>query len=329
MSAASTPFAPVLCAGTATVALAGCSGVQSALSPEGIESERTWVLFWVLTAGGSTILVTVVVLAVAAIIRRPAWLGTEALVVGGGLVFPVVSLTALLGYGLLLMNVSAGESAVKPALELEVKAEQWWWRIVYKMPDGTRVESANEIRIPVGQTIRLELTTADVIHSFWVPKLAGKLDMIPGRKNVLNLVANKAGVSRGQCAEYCGGAHAFMSFYVVALPTDDFAKWLANEAGGARNQNEQAAGQMLFLSHGCGSCHTIRGTAAVGTIGPDLTHVGNRMSLAAGALPNDEQAFARWIVNNQHVKPENRMPPFGIFTDAELQSLTQFLAALK
>jgi cytochrome c oxidase subunit 2 len=312
------------------VALCGCDGVQSALAPDGAEAQRVWLLFWVLTVGATVIMAGVIALTAVAIMNRPAWLGSEALIVGAGLVFPVVTLSALLAYGLMLMGVAAREAEGEP-LRLSVRGEQWWWRVTYATAGGKPVESANEIRIPVGRPIRIELTTADVIHSLWIPKLAGKLDMIPGRTTVLNLTANTAGVSRGQCAEYCGGAHALMSLYVVALPQDEFEAWLEQEASAAKSASdpEAIAGRMLFVSHGCGGCHAIRGTEATGTIGPDLTHVGGRMSLAAAALPNDAAAIARWIADNQHIKPTNRMPPFRIFSDAELASLSHYLSGLK
>jgi cytochrome c oxidase subunit II len=317
-------------AGAAAV-LCGCNGVQSALAPEGAEAERVWLLFWIMSVGGFAILAAVVALTVAAVVKRPAWIGSEALIIGGGLVFPAITLSALLVYGLMLMNAAARPAGEGAPLQLSVRGEQWWWRVTYNTGDGKRVESANEIRIPVGRTVRIELTSADVIHSLWIPKLAGKLDMIPGRTNVLNITANSPGVSRGQCAEYCGGAHALMSFYVVASPPEEFATWFEREGAPARADSDPdaIAGQMLFLSHGCGGCHTIRGTSANGTIGPDLTHVGGRMSLAAAALPNDEAAIARWIVDNQHIKPRNRMPPFGIFGKAELASLSRYLSGLK
>lgn len=321
----------VVAASLVAVIVSGCDGVQSALAPTGAEAERVWLLFWILTVAATVIMLAVIVLAAIAIVRRPAWIGSETLILGGGLVFPVVTLSVLLGYGLMLMNAAAEPVGEGAPLRLSVRGEQWWWRVTYHTDDGKRIESANEIRIPVGRPVRIELTTADVIHSLWIPKLAGKLDMIPGRTTVLNLTANVPGVSRGQCAEYCGGAHALMSLYVVASPPEEFAAWLERETTAARTapDPEIAAGQMLFVSHGCGGCHTIRGTSAAGTIGPDLTHVGGRMSLAAATLPNDTAAFARWIRNNQHVKPDNRMPPFRIFSDSELAMLSHYLASLK
>jgi cytochrome c oxidase subunit 2 len=170
-----------------------------------------------------------------------------------------------------------------------------------------------------------------VIHSFWVPKLAGKLDMIPGRTNTLTLTVEEPGISRGQCAEYCGGPHAFMSFFVIALEAAAFDAWLANEAATARSAVEPAAreGEQLFVRSGCGGCHAVRGTVANGRVGPDLTHVGSRHSLAAATLPNSPEAFGRWIAEGQHIKPENLMPPFRIFTDTELSSLSSYLAQLK
>jgi cytochrome c oxidase subunit II len=318
--------------GTAACMLAGCDGVQSTLAPQGPEAERVLLLLMVLTVGGGIILLAVIAFAAFALFARRsrAWIATETLIIGGGIVFPIVTLTAVLGYSLILTGTVSSSSATGEPLRLSVVGEQWWWRVTY-LQAGRRIESANELRIPVGRPVQVELASADVIHSFWVPKLAGKLDMIPGRKTVLTLAASTPGVSRGQCAEYCGGAHALMSFYVVALPEAEFETWLAREAAPAQvpEDAEGRAGQLLLLSHGCGGCHAIRGTPAVGRIGPDLTHVGSRMSLGAATLPNDAAAIGRWIRDNQHIKPHNRMPPFGIFTDTELAALSSYLANLK
>jgi cytochrome c oxidase subunit 2 len=316
------------------ILLGGCEveGMQSVLEPQGPEAERIATLFWILIAASSTIVVTVVLLTAAALTggnwRR--WLARETTVVIGGIVLPVAALSTLIAFGFLLTRANAiapGEEK----LRISVIGEQWWWRIGYVTADGQRVQTANELRMPTHVPVAIELTTADVIHSFWVPKLAGKLDMIPGRRTLLHLEASEPGVSRGQCAEYCGGAHAFMSFHVVAMEEEAFKKWLSHQNAPAIPPANplQSRGQELFLAAGCGGCHTIRGTSAKGVIGPDLTHVGTRMSLAAATLPNDATAFAHWMENNQQIKPENRMPPFRLFTAAELAALAGYLASLK
>lgn len=319
---------------TTLIVLAGCSGVQSALSPIGDEAARVNVLFWVMTIGGAVILAIVAVAAAMAMFgteRLRMRLARDSFVVGAGLVFPAVTLTALLVAGLLLLAVRTPTEGDDTPAFASITGEQWWWRVVYHLPDGERIESANELRIPVGVPVRLALETADVLHSFWVPRLAGKLDMIPGRTNVLTLQATEPGISRGQCAEFCGGAHAFMAFHVVALPVDVFAAWREAEAGPATEPTtaELQRGAEIFDGAGCGACHTVRGAGANGTIGPDLTHVGSRHSLAAATLPNDAAAFANWIRNNQHIKPENKMPPFDILSDEELALLARYLESLK
>lgn len=314
--------------------LGGCEsqGVQSMLAAQGPEAQRILGLFWALAVGSAVIVILIVVLLGAALSgsSRRQWLAGETVVVAGGIVLPVAVLTPLLMFGFLLTRGnSIAPSEAK--LGVSILGEQWWWRIGYTMADGQHLETANELYIPVGVPVALELTSADVIHSFWVPKLAGKLDMIPGRKTLLHLQASEAGVSRGQCAEYCGGPHAFMSFYVVALEQAAFQAWLLRQAAPAVPPSNaiERRGSELFLAAGCGGCHRIRGTAAHGTIGPDLTHVAGRRSLAAATLPNDASSFARWIVDNQHIKPENRMPPFRQFTEGELTALSAYLASLK
>jgi cytochrome c oxidase subunit 2 len=319
---------------TFAAAVASCRGRQSALHPLGPEAERIAVLSWVLFIGAVIIMAAVVALLAVAMFggsRWRAWLSREVAVVAGGIIFPVVALTALLAYGLLVMRAGGAVAEDRDALRISVIGEQWWWRVVYTDGEGSRFESANEIRIPTDRKVKLALTTADVIHSLWVPNLAGKLDMIPGRTNVLTVEAEEPGVSRGQCAEYCGGAHALMALNVIALPPDEFERWLAKEAGPAEppEGSTEEQGRLLFLSSGCGGCHAVRGTEATGTIGPDLTHVGSRLSLAAATLPNSTEAVAAWIVDNQHIKPENRMPPFGIFAEGELTAISAYLAGLR
>ncbi len=337
-------LAPVLLA-------AGCAGVQSALEPAGVEAVHIDRLLRLVTLFLALVFAGVLVATAIALAGPHAWrekLASEHLVVHAGMVFPLVALSVLLGYGIWVMGqggsaqagvglrldediAAAFEALPASGLRIAVTGERWWWRVEYVTADGRRFASANELRLPVGEPVPVLLASADVIHSFWVPKLAGKLDMIPGRVNTLTLEATAPGVSRGQCAEYCGGAHALMSFFVVAMPPAEFAAWLEREAAPAAEPATRAAtaGRRLFMTHGCAGCHAIRGTVARGTIGPDLTHVGGRLSLGAGVLPNEPQAMARWIRDTAHVKPENLMPPFSIFTDAELRDLATSLEGLE
>jgi cytochrome c oxidase subunit 2 len=320
-----------LCCVAATSA---CSSDQSAFFPRGEEVAQVNLLFWVLTTGGTIIflgMIAVAALAIAGPDRMRRLLMGDRLIVGGGIIFPAVTLTAVLAYGLAVMASRATAEGEPGAIRAAIVGEQWWWRVIYTLPDGTSFESANELRIPTNIPVVLELTTADVLHSFWVPNLAGKLDMIPGRTNLLTLTATEPGISRGQCAEYCGGAHAFMSFHVVATSPEEFEAWRRHEAAPAvpPDDPELRQGAELFASLGCGGCHSVRGTDAAGRIGPDLTHVGGRLSLAAATLPNDAEAFANWIANNQHIKPGNRMPPYAILTEAELALLARYLESLE
>ncbi|GGE49441.1 cytochrome c oxidase subunit II [Agaricicola taiwanensis] len=325
-------LARLLWLASGALALTACAGEQSAFTPKGIEAERIDTLFWVMTIAGGVIFAVVAGLTLAAMLGGPrlrAKIASEKLVIGAGILFPVVSLTALLFWGFMLMR--AGEATEPSAIRVSISGERWWWRVTYEDEAGRTVDTANELHLPVGQPVTLTLTSPDVIHSFWVPQLAGKLDMIPGRENILTLTATQPGISRGQCAEYCGGAHALMSFYVVAQEPDEFRRWLDAEAGAARPPEgaEALEGQRLFAAHGCGACHAVRGTEALGTIGPDLTHVGSRHSLAAAALPNRTEDFARWIRDSDHIKPENLMPPYRIFSEEELAALAAYLEGLR
>lgn len=327
----------VLRAATAMMLLPGlpaCGGMQSALDPQGVEASEVSTLFWTVTA--LAVFVTVLVTALMGLaIYGPARLkrviaAHEAIIVGG-IVFPVVVLSVLLAYGLIVMQAGAARSRAADGPVVTIIGKQWWWRVAYEFPDGRRFESANELRLPVGEAVRLRLETEDVIHSFWAPRLGGKLDMIPGRTNMLTVEATAPGMSRAQCAEYCGGAHALMAMAVAVLEQDAFAAWVDAEAAPARAPPDAEAerGLTVFLTNGCGACHTIRGTEAAGAVGPDLTHVGSRYSLAAGTLPNDAESFARWIADNQHIKPDNLMPAFAMLAPADLAALAHYLDGLE
>lgn len=317
----------------AATILSGCATQQSALAPAGVEAGAVADLTWLLAAGTAAIVALVAALGVLAVTgssRLRARIARESTVVAGGVLLPVVTLTALLVHGLKTTRALLPEGP--PALVVEVIGEQWWWRIHYLGADGAvAATTANELHIPVGEPVDLRLSTADVIHSFWVPRLAGKVDMIPGRVNELRLEAREPGIFRGQCAEYCGGAHALMAFHVVAEPRPAFEAWLARQRAPAELPSDPflQRGQDAFLAGGCGACHAVRGTPAAGTIGPDLTHVGGRRFLAAGVLPTHVGTIAGWVAASEDIKPQNRMPPAPIFPGEDLRALASWLAALE
>jgi cytochrome c oxidase subunit 2 len=216
-------------------------------------------------------------------------------------------------------------------LTIKVRGLQWWWGLEYFGADPSRqFETANEIHIPVGRNVRLQLEGLDVIHSFWVPSLAGKQDLIPGRANELTIRAERTGVYRGQCAEFCGLQHAHMAFLVVAEEQPEFEAWarLQRQDAIAPAEAEIAAGQRAFLSKPCAACHSIRGTPADGKSGPDLTHVGGRRYIAAGLLETTRGSLAAWIADPQTLKPGNNMPMVPL-TAAELRSVSAYMASLK
>jgi cytochrome c oxidase subunit 2 len=308
--------------------------VQSALAPASPAAESHFTLALVMTIGATLIFLGVAILASWALFAPHAWRGwlaSRRAVIAGGFVFPAIVLSALLVWGLLLTR-AASTVGEEPRLRIEIIGEQFWWRVRYLDRQGrAEFSSANEIRIPTGEPVRLVLKSADVIHSFWVPSLAGKLDMLPGRTNVLDIRAERAGVYRGQCAEYCGAQHTRMALLVVAQPPEEFARWRAAEREPAARSEIPflARGRELFVRAGCGACHTVRGIAADGELGPDLTHVGGRRTIGAGQFPTNVGTLAGWISSSQHLKPGNRMPSFDVFTGEELRALAAYLESLK
>jgi cytochrome c oxidase subunit 2 len=208
-----------------------------------------------------------------------------------------------------------------PAMRISGIGHQWWWEFSY----GS-VKTANELHIPTGSAIDLELTSADVIHSFWVPPLGPKADMLPGTTNHLRLFAPRAGVYHGQCAEFCGVEHAWMRITVVAEPQADFDAWLRAQAMPRATIETEA--ERLFLSTICVSCHTIRGTPAAGTAGPDLTHIGSRATIGAGVLPNDVARMRAWLADPQRYKPGSLMPRVPL-ADGDLDALAAYLGSLR
>jgi cytochrome c oxidase subunit 2 len=218
-------------------------------------------------------------------------------------------------------------------MRVRVTGEMWWWRVAYLDARGEEAfADANEVHIPAGVPVTFELDSADVIHSFWIPRLGGKEDMIPGRRNTLRLQADAPGVYGGQCAEYCGGPHALMGLVVVAHDAADFAAWRVRntqDAPAVAATPPVARGARVFETAGCAACHAVRGTEANGLAGPDLTHVGSRRTLGAGILPNTPDAMARWIADAQAIKPGNRMPSYRTLDVADVRAVAAYLGALR
>jgi cytochrome c oxidase subunit 2 len=247
-----------------------------------------------------------------------------------GAAIPSVLLLLLLAYALWLMPglrpfAQAGEPA---ALRIEVTGEQFWWRVAYRPADGgVPVFSANEIRLPAGERVEFVLESTDVIHSFWIPSLGGKMDMIPGRTNRLSVLATKPGSYRGACAEYCGTSHALMAFSAIVMEPRAFRQWLAAEA--SPSSGLSAPGRELFLRHGCGACHRVAGTEANSTVGPDLSHVGSRKTLGAGILANDVETLKRFIAYPHLIKPGSKMPAFSMLPEEDVATIAVWLTGLK
>lgn len=315
----------------ALLALAACSGAQSALAPAGPEARAVAGLFWLMAAAGALIWLAVVLAYLHARRRgRRAWSPEAAgrLVLWAGAVFPATVLLGLLAYALWLMPALRPWTAPEtPGLVVEVTGRQYWWEITYHPEGAPPVPSANALRLPAGVPVELRLASPDVIHSFWVPALAGKMDMIPGRTNRLLVEADAPGRWTGACAEYCGTAHALMRLEVAAESPEAFAAWLAAEA--APSPGAAAPGAEAFLAEGCGACHTVRGTAATGRVGPDLSHLGARPRIAAGTLPRSPETLARFIADPAAMKPGARMPGYAMLDPARLALIAGWLEGLR
>ncbi|MDQ2641427.1 MAG: c-type cytochrome [Pseudomonadota bacterium] len=312
----------------------------------------------VLYGGATLIFLLVMGLLLLAVFGRARPVNRRRWIVGGGIIFPAVTLTALLTYSLavgaalspegtggplrfLLNCISSGARAlgsavgVDPAapVRIDIIGRRWWWEVRYQGPDGSTrwVPLANELYLPTGRPAHVTLRSEDVIHSFWVPSLAGKVDMIPGRANRLVLQADEPGVHRGQCAEYCGAQHALMALYVMVVPPAEFDAWLRRQEQPAAVPEDPVlrAGHDAFMKAGCADCHAVRGTAAGGAQGPDLTHVGGRRALGAGILRNHIGTMAGWIADAQALKPGNLMPQTRALDGSELRALAQWMGSLQ
>ena len=315
----------------AVTLLAGCSGSdQNALAPESHQSGDIARMFWWMVGGAWIGLALIVALLVWSWRRahRPG-LGDDTrgekaawcVVLGLGIATPIVVMAAIFVIGdIFVIKTTEAPAANATKLTVQVIGHQWWWEVRYP---GTRAVTANELHIPVRTPVRIDVTTADVIHSFWVPRLNRTIDAIPGRVNSIELYADVVGRYRGQCDEFCGLQHAHMAFYVYADPPTKFRAWLANQAQPASSPLPAA-----FDAAGCSSCHTIRGTPANGDVGPDLTHLASRSTLAAVAIPNRSDYLAHWLVDSQSIKPGNLMPNLHL-SARELSALLAYLKGLK
>ena len=326
----------------AALLLSGCDNTQNALAPASHQSKDIASLFWWMMAVawlGLGLVVALLLLAWKRANRRGVGGDTEGpkpgerlgwmVVIGGGVVFPIVLIATLFVISnLFVIKTTQAPAANATKRTVVVIGHRWWWEVRYP---GTTVVTANEIHIPVRTPVRVEVRTDDVIHSFWVPRLNRKIDTLPGTTNAIELYADAVGRYRGQCAEFCGLQHAHMGLWVYADPPAKFARWLAAESRRARAPSSALAraGREDFLHGACATCHQIRGTSASGEVGPDLTHVASRQTLAALTIPNETSYLHDWIRDSQRFKPGNQMPSFRGLSDQQLTGLVAYLEGLK
>lgn len=314
-----------------------CDTPLSVFSTASDAAERVSKLAWFMIILAAIIFVGVMTTAAVAAFRNRTSDATSVdlsdpgagWIIWGGAVIPGIVLAAIF-----VMSLSAMGRFPEshPVVTIRVTGHQWWWQLEYEVPElRQQFRTANEIHVPVGRPVRLILTSADVIHSFWVPQLQGKLDVIPGDTNDLRLIARRPGRYLGACAEYCGTQHAHMGLTVVAEDTTSFGQWAAHQLadGTAPHDSIAAEGQRLFVAGPCSSCHTVRGTPALAQIGPDLTHVGTRLTLAAGTLPNTLGNLEGWIANAPALKPGTKMPAISAYDGAQLHAVAVYISSLK
>jgi len=326
------------------LALAGCGGRQSPLAPAGEQAASIASLFWLMIAVCGFMYLLVLGFLALGLWRSRARARNageaeptinpadrtlnRTLLLWAGLV--VTGLTVLI-VGSFLADRTIAQARAREALAVRVTGHQWWWRVEYRdSTTGTWVETANELHLPVGRTTRVTLGSADVVHSFWVPNVAQKLDVIPGLRNVVDLTPTRTGWFRGQCAEFCGVQHAHMAFDVKVETQAEFDRWLAGQMRGAATPADDVAarGLQVISTGSCAMCHTIRGTQLTGRPGPDLTHIASRRSIAAGTVPMSRGNLQGWIVQPQALKPGTMMPPTAL-SPADADAVSRYLAGLK
>jgi cytochrome c oxidase subunit 2 len=324
--------------------LAWAAPFQNALQPAGAQADHVYTLWQIMLWTCSAVFVAVVAAFLIALWRAPRATEatppdvakvnehepgpTQAVVIGG--VLSVIGLLGLLVASVMTDRALAG-LPLKDGIVIQVSSQQWWWQLTYEPGDPSRTfDTANELHVPVGKPVVLKLQSPDVIHSFWVPNLAPKKDLIPGRSMTMQFQADKPGIYRGQCAEFCGYQHAKMAFLVIAEEPQQYEQWAKAQREAARSPQTdvEKRGQQVFLSTPCIMCHTIQGTSANAKAAPDLTHVASRQTLAAGTIPNTRGHLAGWIADPQHIKPGVNMPATTLAPD-DLQALLTYLESLK
>jgi cytochrome c oxidase subunit II len=322
----------------AVMAAAGCRSKMPTMAGASDAADRTAWLGWFMVILSAVVLAVVLMVLVGALRRNrgrdPKVVdltdpGHRFVVIGGALL-PGLVLTALFVVGTVVLGIFPARE--RPVYTVKVVGHQWWWEVEYLDADlSRRFTTANELHVPVGRPVQVLLTSADVIHSFWVPQLQGKLDLVPGDTNVLTLRPKRPGVYRGQCAEYCGLQHAHMALTVVADEPATFQQWLAAQRTPAQPPTDSLAalGAELFVGGPCALCHAVRGTLAQAHVAPDLTHFGSRLTIASGTLPNSLGNLEAWIANAQAIKPGVRMPPITQFTGRELRAIATYVAGLR
>lgn len=324
-----------------TTGLTGCSGIQTALGGSGADDSSFIRLFatFIIVCGVMYLLVLAALAGALANRRRPLTVedGTHD-VSSPWLRWALIAWAALILTGLIGLTVAsfftdraAAVRAQKPQFTVKVIANQWWWDIIYMTPDVSQiVHTANELHLPVGVEAEVTLESSDVIHSFWLPNLAGKQDLIPGRTTDVQLLPTRIGLYRGQCAEFCGIQHANMALVVKVESKEDFLRWVAQQRRPAFAPATplELAGYRYVTTRECSSCHNISGTPANGQVGPDLTHLASRRTIAAGALPMSRGNLYGWVADPQSQKPGNKMPTIGLAPD-ELHAVVAYLQRLK
>lgn len=311
--------------------LVACEGPQSTLDPAGPMAHEVAMLWWAMCAFATLVLIVVTALWVHAMRREHPQMDaararqlTLRWLVGGGLLLPTLSILLLLLFGIpighrMLPLPLAGEQP----LRIEVVGQQWWWEVRY--PDSG-VVTANQLHLPVGRPVDLDVTSADVIHSFWVPRLGGKIDMIPGRDNRIRLQADQAGTFRGQCSEFCGTQHTHMILDVQAHEEEGFANWLQARREQQVSALPGPAGEVFAAR--CGQCHRVAGISD-GARAPDLSDIGARTALGAGVLSNEPGALLRWLQEHQRLKPGNAMPLHDDLDPEHLNAIADWLETLR